>query len=64
MLRDDVAAPRKQKHTIVRIYQRLITEHGFRVASLSTVRQFPAAEPATVRPRFLRAARPEPAPRP
>lgn len=29
MLPADLSAPRMQKHTTARIYQRLITEHGF-----------------------------------
>jgi len=42
MLRADLTAPRKQKHTIIRIYQRLITEYDFRLASISTVRDYVA----------------------
>jgi len=37
MLRADLTAPRKQKHTIVRIHQRLIIEYDFRLASVRTV---------------------------
>lgn len=40
MLRADLTAPRKQKHTIIRIYQRLISEYDFRLASHSTVRSY------------------------
>jgi transposase len=37
MLREDLAAPRKQKHTVRRIFNRLITEYDFKQASYSTV---------------------------
>ncbi|MCX4437963.1 hypothetical protein [Streptomyces mirabilis] len=37
MLREDLTAPRKQKHTARRIYQRLAQNHGFDQASYSTV---------------------------
>lgn len=40
MLRADLSAPRKQKHTIIRIYQRLIGEYDFRLASHTTVRNY------------------------
>lgn len=32
MLREDLSAPRKQRHTVARIRARLLTEHGFAVA--------------------------------
>jgi len=38
MLRSDLSAPRKQRHTIERIYQRLAIEHDFTDASYSAVR--------------------------
>lgn len=37
MLREDLTAPRKQKHTARRIYERLAKEYGFEDASYSTV---------------------------
>jgi transposase len=40
MLREDLAAPRKQRHTIQRVYDRLLTEHGFDEASYSSVRNY------------------------
>lgn len=42
MLRDDLTAPRKQKHTARRIYQRLAQEHGFDRVSYSTVSDYVA----------------------
>jgi transposase len=42
MLRADLLAPAKQKHTLVRIHQRLSSEHGFDLASVSTVRDYVA----------------------
>lgn len=40
MLREDLTAPRKQRHTIVRIHQRLVAEHGFTSAGVTTVRDY------------------------
>lgn len=40
MLLEDLGAPRKQRHTIRRIFQRLATEHGFGLVSYTTVRQY------------------------
>lgn len=37
ILRADLAAPRKQRHTIVRIHQRLITEYGLDTVAIRTV---------------------------
>ena len=37
MLREDLDAPRKQRHTMQRIYDRLMVEYGFSLASYSTV---------------------------
>lgn len=37
MLREDVKAPRKQRHTVRRIYDRLVVEHDFDQVSYSTV---------------------------
>ncbi len=37
MLREDLAAPRKQKHAVRRIFDRLLTEYDFAQASYSTV---------------------------
>ncbi|MBB5155986.1 IS21 family transposase [Saccharopolyspora phatthalungensis] len=42
MLRADLSAPRKQKHTTARIYQRLITEHGFTAAGRTVVYEYVA----------------------
>lgn len=42
MLRSDLSAPRKQRHTIERIYQRLAIEHDFTDASYSAVRNYVA----------------------
>lgn len=42
MLREDLTAPRKQKHTARRIYQRLAQEHGFDEVSYSTVSDYVA----------------------
>ncbi|MFG2681591.1 IS21 family transposase [Streptomyces sp. NPDC048392] len=42
MLREDLAAPRKQKHTARRIFQRLSQEHGFDLVSYSTVSDYVA----------------------
>lgn len=40
MLRADLKAPRKQKHTVERIHTRLAEEHDFDVASYSTLRNY------------------------
>lgn len=40
MLREDLTAPRKQRHTIVRIHQRLAAEHGFTLVGPTTVRDY------------------------
>lgn len=46
MLREDASAPRKQKHTARRIYQRLAQEYGFDLVSYSTVCDYvPARRP-------------------
>ncbi|MCE7011762.1 IS21 family transposase [Kibdelosporangium philippinense] len=37
MLIADLSSPRKQKHTTARIYQRLVSEHGFTEAGRTTV---------------------------
>ncbi|MFB8000444.1 IS21 family transposase [Streptomyces sp. NPDC056002] len=42
MLREDLAAPRKQKHTARRIFQRLAQEHDFDLVSYSTVSDYVA----------------------
>jgi len=42
MLRADLAAPRKQRHTIERICQRLAVEYDFREASYTAVRDYVA----------------------
>jgi len=53
MLRSDLSAPRKQRHTIERIYQRLAIEHDFTDASYSAVRNYVARR----RPEILAEAR-------
>jgi hypothetical protein len=53
MLRSDLSAPRKQRHTIERIYQRLAIEHDFTDASYSAVRNYVARR----RPEILVEAR-------
>ena len=40
MLREDLDAPRKQKHTATRVFDRLIAEHGAAELSYSTVRNY------------------------
>ncbi|MET8877070.1 hypothetical protein [Nocardia sp. NPDC004604] len=40
MLRADLDAPRKQRHTIKRIYERLIDEHGMEDVSYQRVRDY------------------------
>jgi hypothetical protein len=40
MLRADLSAPRKQRHTAQRVYDRLRTEHGFDRACYATVRKY------------------------
>jgi transposase len=42
MLREDLTAPRKQKHTTIRIYQRLVSEHGFTAAGRTVVYNYVA----------------------
>ncbi|MBB4689812.1 transposase [Amycolatopsis jiangsuensis] len=42
MLREDLAAPRKQKHTTIRIYRRLISEYGFDQAGKTVVYEYVA----------------------
>jgi len=41
MLREDLRAPRKQRHTVTRIYGRLIDEHGMTDVSYPVVRAWP-----------------------
>ena len=40
MLRADLTAPRKQRHTIQRIYDRLLVEYDFKLACYSTVAHY------------------------
>ena len=40
MLRVDLTAPRKQRHTIQRIYDRLLVEYDFKLACYSTVAHY------------------------
>jgi hypothetical protein len=61
ILRVDLDAPRKQRHTAKRIFDRLLDEHGMRVVSYSVVRSYVAARrpqiyieasPSAAGPRF------------
>ena len=52
MLREDLDAPRKQRHTARRILARLVDEHGACDVSYSTVRDYVARR----RPEILAAA--------
>jgi hypothetical protein len=40
LLRSDLKAPRKQRHTARRVFQRLVAEHGFTTATYWTVRNY------------------------
>ncbi len=40
MLREDLDAPRKQRHTARRVHSRLLAEHGQREITYSTVRDY------------------------
>lgn len=40
MLREDLEAPRKQRHTALRVFDRLVDEHGVREVSYSAVRAY------------------------
>ena len=40
MLREDLGSPRKQRHTMQRIYDRLMVEYGFSLASYSAVSNY------------------------
>ncbi|MGH3681713.1 MAG: IS21 family transposase [Natronosporangium sp.] len=42
MLREDLSAPRKQRHTVARVRERLRAEHGFGAGSYSTVAAYVA----------------------
>jgi hypothetical protein len=42
MLREDLDAPRKQRHTATRVYDRLVVEHGMQGVSYSRVRAYVA----------------------
>jgi transposase len=48
ILRADLNAPRKQRHTIKRIYDRLIDEHGMREVSYPVVRRYVADRKPTI----------------
>ncbi len=37
MLREDLSAPRKQRHTARRVYDRLMVEYDFNLACYSTI---------------------------
>lgn len=49
MLKADLDAPRKQRHTITRIYRRLIDEHGMEDVSYPVVRAYVAGRKPQVR---------------
>lgn len=49
ILRADLDAPRKQRHTVTRIYDRLITEHDMREVSYSVVRRYVADRKPKIR---------------
>ncbi|MEU4219690.1 hypothetical protein [Actinoplanes sp. NPDC026623] len=49
ILRTDLDAPRKQRHTVTRIYDRLITEHDMREVSYSVVRRYVADRKPKIR---------------
>jgi hypothetical protein len=40
MLREDLTAPRKQRHTVDRVQRRLAVEYDFDVASYTTIRNY------------------------
>jgi transposase len=49
MLKADLDAPRKQRHTITRIYRRLIDEHGMENVSYPVVRAYVAGRKPQIR---------------
>jgi transposase len=49
ILRADLDAPRKQRHTVTRIYDRLIAEHGMPGVSYSVVRRYVADRKPKIR---------------
>jgi transposase len=57
MLREDTTAPRKQRHTARRIYQRLAQEYGFDQASYSTVCDYVAVRRAQIEAEALEGRR-------
>ena len=48
MLREDLTPPRKQRHTVARIRERLRAEHGFRIGAYSTVAKYVAGRRAEI----------------
>ncbi len=48
MLREDLSAPRKQRHTVARIRERLRSEHGFNTGAYSTVAAYVARRRAEI----------------
>lgn len=52
LLREDEQAPPKQRHTIMRLFERLRDEHGYQ-GSYSTVRRFVARHRQTKRETFI-----------
>src|SRR3954469_13878548 len=57
VLRDDLDAPPKQRHTAAQLFRRLQDEHGY-PGSYPTVRRYVPAHPPRTRPRFIPLARP------
>jgi hypothetical protein len=49
ILRADLDAPRKQRHTVTRIYDRLLAEHGMQGVSYSVVRRYVADRKPKIR---------------
>jgi transposase len=49
ILRADLDAPRKQRHTVKRIYDRLLDEHGMREVSYAVVRAYVADRKPKIR---------------
>lgn len=48
MLWEDLSAPRKQRHTVARIRERLRAEHGFNTGAYSTVAAYVARRRAEI----------------
>ena len=46
-LADDLTAPKKQRHTARRVWQRLVAEHGAQVGESTVAATWPRPEPAS-----------------